>query len=677
MHKLPWRFWGLVALLALGLVIGVSCSKQAATPTSAPAKPTNTSALAAPTNTPTPVAQKATPAPSGGVVVASPLTTAREQGAQLTPEQWAAHLGVKTVATFDDSGPSAWSPQPGETYFVSNSSTTWGATNPKNSVVIINARTKKTEYVSSLPDEWSAGCGSHNIGVSSDAKYIYLPALCAKGAYTLVINASTMKVQKVIQSLGRPHHISNFRDPVTGKELILVIDFNWNWTGSGFYLLDPAQDNAVVGGMSNGDIQGTPYLVAQSPDYTKVLVGVTYPVPGIREEGGLLVEVDPKTWTAKRALPVFDPIGISITSDNKWAWVNSAGTAFAYKVDLEKWGVNKRIMTGPGPWGNALSYDESKLYVADKGEGPGYGQQGRTMTIIDTTYNIVTNAVVIGRTTDHVNLSPDGKELWATSNADRAIWVVDTETEQVKEVVKMPNDGDTHGGVFVRYFRSPDGKLQSEVVAEQGVGLYGSARNQQLALLTKPRIDVNVTNSGFAPASVSVAPGATVTFRFVNAGGTSGGTVTLESQAMGIARIDLGPGQSKLVAWTAPGQPGQFQVTHVSRPSVKPLVVKVEQPAAQAQATSAGPRTIKINAKQIKFDQSSIQVKAGETVIFELTNGDDEKHNLFSGTASILSPDADPGRTVDLRWTAPSTPGTHKIICTYHPTMEITLTVTT
>ncbi len=541
-------------------------------------------------------------------------------------------------------------------------------------MVIINATTKEVVYVSSLPDEWSKGFSSHNLGVSYDARYLYLPTLGTK-PYTLIINASTMKIRKVIQSLGRPHHINNFHDPATGKELMLIIDFNWRWTGSGFYLLDPSQDSIVVGGMSNGDIQGAPYLVAQSPDYTRVLVGVPPSDPSFREHGGTLVEVDPKTWTVKRALPLPDPIGISITSDNKWAWVNSGGESFVYKVDLEKWEVNKKVMTGPGPWGNILSYDESKLYVADKGEGPGYGQQGRTMTVIDTAYNIVTNAVMIGRTTDHVNISPDGKEIWATSNADHAIWVIDAETEQVKQVVKMPNDGDTHGGIFVRYFRNPQGQVQGEVVAEQGVGLYGSARQQQLALLTKPRLSVNITRSGFAPATVSVAPGASVTLRFVNAGGTSGGQVAVESQEMGIPRFDLEPGQSRLVSWTAPAQPGQFQLVNPRNTSLKPLVVKVEPPQGQQAGAPTGPRLIKIEAKLFRYDVKSIEVKPGETVIFEMTNGDDEKHNLFSDTAGILSPDADAGRTVDLIWTAPQTVGSHTIICTYHPSMKIALEV--
>ena len=53
------------------------------------------------------------------------------------------------------------------------------------------------------------------------------------------------------------------------------------------------------------------------------------------------------------------------------------------------------------PGGARLSYDETKLYVADKGEAGGYGQQGITMSIFDTQYDIATNVVPIGKTTDH------------------------------------------------------------------------------------------------------------------------------------------------------------------------------------------------------------------------------------------------------------------------------------
>lgn len=107
------------------------------------------------------------------------------------------------------------------------------------------------------------------------------------------------------------------------------------------------------------------------------------------------------------------------------------------------------IITGPGPWGAPLSYDNTKLYTADKGEGPGYNQMGRTATIVDLQTMGVTNVVPIGITTDHAILSPDGKEVWFTSNAGHNIHVMDATTEKITTVIQDPADGDIHGGIFV------------------------------------------------------------------------------------------------------------------------------------------------------------------------------------------------------------------------------------
>ena len=69
-----------------------------------------------------------------------------------------------------------------------------------------------------------------------------------------------------------------------------------------------------------------------------------------------------------------------------------------------------------------------------------------------------------GYEVDHLLLSPDGKEMWATSNGEGRIYVFDAATRKQKAVMDMPQYGDPHGLVWVYYDKEGVGK----VVRDQG-----------------------------------------------------------------------------------------------------------------------------------------------------------------------------------------------------------------
>jgi len=69
-----------------------------------------------------------------------------------------------------------------------------------------------------------------------------------------------------------------------------------------------------------------------------------------------------------------------------------------------------------------------------------------------------------GYEVDHVLLSPDGKEMWATANGEGRIFVFDAKTRKQTHVIDMPNFGDPHGLVWVQY--DEDGN--SKVTRDQG-----------------------------------------------------------------------------------------------------------------------------------------------------------------------------------------------------------------
>src|SRR5437016_2024129 len=135
-----------------------------------------------------------------------------------------------------------------------------------------------------------------------------------------------------------------------------------------------------------------------------------------------------------------------------------------------------KVKAGGGPYGMRLSLDGKELWVADKGEG---GPAGKTITIIDTEKNSVISTVQTDcLRNDHIILSPDGAEMWATCNTSHDIVVLDAKTHAMKTRIPMPNGGDSHGGVFVAYSQGPGG-IRAEVVSDQN-GLQGSALDASL-----------------------------------------------------------------------------------------------------------------------------------------------------------------------------------------------------
>jgi DNA-binding beta-propeller fold protein YncE len=67
--------------------------------------------------------------------------------------------------------------------------------------------------------------------------------------------------------------------------------------------------------------------------------------------------------------------------------------------------------------------------------------------------------IAIGKQPEAIDLSPDGKEIWAGLNAEGAIDVVDTATNTFKEKIKI-------GGRPYRVKFTPDGKLVVNTMAE-------------------------------------------------------------------------------------------------------------------------------------------------------------------------------------------------------------------
>lgn len=112
---------------------------------------------------------------------------------------------------------------------------------------------------------------------------------------------------------------------------------------------------------------------------------------------------------------------------------------------------------------------------------------------------------------------------------------------------------------------------------------------------------------------------------------------------------------------------------------VNPYAVSA-QAAAPATARPAGaaagsPTTFSIVARNLRYEPASVDVKPGEKITFELENSDQVDHNMLSAEAGFQEVIIAAGQKKTAEWTAPSKAGAYKIICTYHPGMEMTVNV--
>src|SRR6266542_215428 len=65
-------------------------------------------------------------------------------GPESTGQDWPERLGIVVSELKPATGKAVLNPKPGDLWFFSNSSTTWGAANTKNAVWVIDAKTKQT-----------------------------------------------------------------------------------------------------------------------------------------------------------------------------------------------------------------------------------------------------------------------------------------------------------------------------------------------------------------------------------------------------------------------------------------------------------------------------------------------------------------------------------------------------
>lgn len=420
--------------------------------------------------------------------------------------EWSQKFGISLLEVFDSSGEDAWDPSehplvymasegPGYSGLVSTSVTLPG-------FMIIDAYTHETVAAPHYDLGMEEYFEPHGLGVSPGGEWVYVPTGTAAawgsplgGGRLLIINARTLKIDRILATNGNPHHIKSFVD-AQGRELVLVENFS----DSTFYVLDPNDDNRVVGGINSEGLRGSGYLSFAHPSGQYIFISLRTP---FRSEGGIAV-VDTETWTVRTSIATHDssPIYVAFSGDGTSAYVSGGHESSVVKIDTSDenpraWAVVGIVSAGTlGPYGITLNWDETQLFVIGKGEGA--HNRGNTMGLVDPTImstrpnrwgpgsrgSYYTECV----RGDHGILNPDPElnEMWISCNANFRTVIWDIATMTIKAILDTPNLGSTHNGAFVRY--EPD--FSGQVLADQN-GLQGPALELKLEILAEAAASSN------------------------------------------------------------------------------------------------------------------------------------------------------------------------------------------
>ena len=132
------------------------------------------------------------------------------------------------------------------------------------------------------------------------------------------------------------------------------------------------------------------------------------------------------------------PQDVRISPDGRVFYVADMKAAGVFVVDADKFTEIGHIKTGIGTHGLYPSRDGTKLYVANRGVARVYGPpKGKgSISVIDFATQKVETTWPIpgGGSPDMGNISIDGKQLWLSGRYDNSVYVIDTNSGNVKTI---------------------------------------------------------------------------------------------------------------------------------------------------------------------------------------------------------------------------------------------------
>lgn len=596
--------------------------------------------------------------------------TARQKEAWAN--EWSEKVNIELEYSFDSSGPDAWDSAEHPLVFVTTEGPGYGGLLSGVSLpglAIIDADTREvvtSQNYDVLSWGWSNVFEPHGLGTSPDGKWIYLPT--GEGSFGsmgdhagrfLVINARTLKIDKVIKLQGQAHHAKSFVTPEGEQRVIL-----YGWTQP-MFVLDPDDDNRVVGSVSHQEQGSEGYLYFASSNGDKIIGTGRYRDFDMRKHltDNPVWIVDTDTWQVKKWIQVHDsaPVWVNFTSDDKYAYITGSRNSIVMQLDLEAQKVITEQRAGvDGPYGNHFGWDDRFIYTIGKGEES--HNRGKMVGMVDAATMSVPGARSMNQfytgciRGDHGTLHPDpeANEMWVSCNASFEVVIFDLDLREVTGRIPLPNGGSTHSGAFVSYPAGWDepGKTLSDMN-----GLHGAALETKRQIVAGEYGDVAgaraVSNIEYDDPLLSegkrvfseVAGVGCKTCHGEYAEGDLGVGVFMRGASEGTIRAAIDAIAEMVV--------------------VKNVITEDEIKAITAYVAHLGTMPVaRTLAKRGRFIPGEITVKPGERVQVVIQNSGFQAYTFASDNMGFDDLNIPARSSGSIEWQAPDTEGDYTLSCT-------------
>ena len=156
----------------------------------------------------------------------------------------------------------------------------------------------------------------------------------------------------------------------------------------------------------------------------------------VANQGAARLELMSLKGELRRRVPLkANPHDLTLTGDNRKAWVTLEGSDDMALVNLSRARVARYVSTGRRPHDLLVSFD-NKLWVSDwHGAVHVFSAKGRRL-----------ETITVGEEAHHLAFSPNRPEVWITDHGTHRIYVIDTRT--YKMLARIPIKGAPHHVAF-------------------------------------------------------------------------------------------------------------------------------------------------------------------------------------------------------------------------------------